>query len=1138
MAGTEMNRAAGLAVACLTGGLMTAVVASGLLAHPEGAAEALSSSIQSSLSPVTTRDVVINEVAWMGTAASPYDEWIELYNTGELTIPLDGWQLVDDDSLSIALSGELPPRGYYLIERTDDDAVSDIPADWSGGFGTGGLANAGEVLTLTDGLGNTVDTANADGGKWPAGAASDGSPSYASMERIGPTAADSDNNWCTNDGITRRGEDANGDPINGTPKAQNSCYQPSPAPIADLVVVKSGPTTVKPGTVITYRITVSNAGTITAPHTVLTDALPAAFDFITHTSPFTLTPCGSRLVWRVGDVPPDTTYLITATGRVSDTARNALVNVVTATTGTTETSIANNSAGLSTTVESRATVHLPLLVRDYTPPRYGVIIEAVLYDGQQYLETDEAVLLVNGDDRSVDLAGWELCKWGTSDWRCAHLPTVEIAPQERLWLVRSESSFETSFGFDIDSDQVLPGWQILNSDGDEVVLRDAVGIVRDALVYEYGDRTIDGWDGLAVQPYKATDFAAKGQVLYRYLDEETGLPAQDTDTAADWAQYAGDPWCGRRVRYPGWDLEQFFHPALAADGMVTAGIAPDNAYPLVLDFIRSAEESIELEAYTLEHYQLVSELVQQARKGITVTVLLEGEPVGGMEDQELWACEQLHATGHGMCAFMFNEDDFDIYDRYTLLHAKFIIVDRERLLLGSQNLTHTSLAGDDRGNGTGGSRGVVLVTDAPEIVARALEVFQADCDPASHADVTIWAPDNAFGYGLPSPGFAPDLGDDWVTYTVQFSNPVTAPGTGFELVTAPEAALRGSDGLLGLVERASAGDAIFVEQLYEHRAWGANPTEDPNLRLEAYLAAARRGAKVRILLNGGDFGIDAFPLSKNIEAASYVNEIAQAEGLDLSAHLGDPTQYGIHNKMVLVDLGAEGKYTHVGSINGSESSSKVNREMALQVRSPAIFDYLHAMFDYDWNHQPPQGHLLISEVMYDPDGNDPGHEWIEIYNPTIQDVDLSGWQLGDVGPGGEYGSGLYRFPNGATLVAEGVIVVAHQANDVAFTPDYEFLIDPNRDDPSVPNMTPAGSWDGFGLALGNTGDEVLLLHGEGAVVDVVTYGDGGHPGVIPHPGVSNQGRSLERRPPREDTDDCSEDFFERYPPTPGALPSP
>jgi hypothetical protein len=361
-------------------------------------------------------------------------------------------------------------------------------------------------------------------------------------------------------------------------------------------------------------------------------------------------------------------------------------------------------------------------------------------------------------------------------------------------------------------------------------------------------------------------------------------------------------------------------------------------------------------------------------------------------------------------------------------------------------------------------------------------------------------------------------------------------GDWFELVTAPESALRSSDALLGLMARAGAGDGVYVEQLYEHPDWG-DPVSAPNLRLQAYVEAARRGARVRILLNGGTLDLRSFSLTSNVEAAAYVNEIAQAEGLDLSAHLGDPTQYGIHNKMVLVDLGAEGKYVHVGSINGSETSNKVNREMALQVRSAALFDCLYEMFDYDWNYPPPLDRPLISEVMYRP--NDPltgNREWIEIYNPTAEDITLSGWYLGDVGPKGEYGSGLYRFPTGVALPAGGVIVVAQQAADVDFAPDYEFLIDPKRNDPSVPDMVSAGKWDGFGFALGNAGDEVLLLDASGAAIDVVVYGAGSFPGVIPHPGVASQGSSLERYPPEWDSDDCSQDLFECYPPTPGALP--
>ena len=69
--------------------------------------------------------------------------------------------------------------------------------------------------------------------------------------------------------------------------------------------------------------------------------------------------------------------------------------------------------------------------------------------------------------------------------------------------------------------------------------------------------------------------------------------------------------------------------------------------------------------------------------------------------------------------------------------------------------------GDDKANGTGGSRGVVIVTDAPSVVACAVEIFEADCDPAAHADISIWSNDNVHRFGLPPSGFVPQGGDDW-----------------------------------------------------------------------------------------------------------------------------------------------------------------------------------------------------------------------------------------------------------------------------------------------------------------------------------------------------------------------------------------
>jgi competence protein ComEC len=83
-----------------------------------------------SVPPSENVGVVINEIAWGGTAADYEDEWIELYNTSDSPVDLTHWVLrAQDNNPFIALHGTIPDNGYFLLERGDDDTVSDITAD-------------------------------------------------------------------------------------------------------------------------------------------------------------------------------------------------------------------------------------------------------------------------------------------------------------------------------------------------------------------------------------------------------------------------------------------------------------------------------------------------------------------------------------------------------------------------------------------------------------------------------------------------------------------------------------------------------------------------------------------------------------------------------------------------------------------------------------------------------------------------------------------------------------------------------------------------------------------------------------------------------------------------------------------------
>ncbi|MBC8506452.1 MAG: lamin tail domain-containing protein [Chloroflexi bacterium] len=162
--------------------------------------------------------VVINEIAWSGTDASTGDEWIELYNYGSQPVDLSNWSLgAADGTPVITLNGVISSGNFFLLERTNENTISNISADQ---IYTGPLGNSGESLLLRDAGGNLIDSVNIDGDDWPGGTSSSGTPQYATLERTSIGASDS--NWGTNNGITRNGEDANGNPINGTPKSANS----------------------------------------------------------------------------------------------------------------------------------------------------------------------------------------------------------------------------------------------------------------------------------------------------------------------------------------------------------------------------------------------------------------------------------------------------------------------------------------------------------------------------------------------------------------------------------------------------------------------------------------------------------------------------------------------------------------------------------------------------------------------------------------------------------------------------------------------------------------------------------------------------------------------------------------------------
>lgn len=173
--------------------------------------------------------LVINEVLWAGTRFSKNHQYIELRNRCAATLRLDGLrlQLVEKplDPLTVRttlqLQGTMSPQGYFLLVN-NALAVSDVQPDMVADFQ---LLEAGMAVLLVEALGNRISTANAGNpteAAWFAGQALREGDSFSMERNEGENAPDEPSGWHTNDGITRFGLDALGDPINGTPRHPNS----------------------------------------------------------------------------------------------------------------------------------------------------------------------------------------------------------------------------------------------------------------------------------------------------------------------------------------------------------------------------------------------------------------------------------------------------------------------------------------------------------------------------------------------------------------------------------------------------------------------------------------------------------------------------------------------------------------------------------------------------------------------------------------------------------------------------------------------------------------------------------------------------------------------------------------------------
>ena len=117
-----------------------------------------------------TAQVIINEIAWMGTPVEGVDakqwwryEWLELYNSSQEPVSTNGWILQVSD-FQIPLGGIIQAQEYFLVAASDK--IPNLDLNYANL--TGKFANAGQKVVLKDATGTVIDEVDAEGG-WQAG---------------------------------------------------------------------------------------------------------------------------------------------------------------------------------------------------------------------------------------------------------------------------------------------------------------------------------------------------------------------------------------------------------------------------------------------------------------------------------------------------------------------------------------------------------------------------------------------------------------------------------------------------------------------------------------------------------------------------------------------------------------------------------------------------------------------------------------------------------------------------------------------------------------------------------------------------------------------------------------------------------
>jgi len=548
------------------------------------------------------------------------------------------------------------------------------------------------------------------------------------------------------------------------------------------------------------------------------------------------------------------------------------------------------------------------------PP--SILIFELYYDAHPNINA-EYVRLLNPMNKSIDVSGWYLTDkpWKEPDDQPKILfPEQTLMPPLTSWFITKNATaflWETAmlpdFEYGVDSQssvvQLLTFRTVsFSNTGGLVGLYSASQRLVDLIIYGETDEYVSGWEGPSIPS------SGQGVILKRNSVNGTLV---DTNSASDWTHH--------RIYHIG--QSDFPLQTISFTGEITTFVSPDNSYETITNELRNAQYSIDMNMYEFTNPYLYQELLDALKRNVTVRIFMEGSPIGGIDDREVFILGSLASHG-SQIRFIVSDDENHVSARYQFNHAKYLLIDNETVIVESCNWAKTGVPK----NPSYGNREWGIVVRNKEVTTRFWQVFQEDWNPLHTDSYPIEAmnmnffPDFTLDYDIPTGSYLPRFTAKTITGSCAIT-PLFSPDTSEQV-------------LLDAIDAATS--IIYVQQLYIYKDWG----ETPSPLVEHLVNKSLEGVQVLVIL---DYHVD---YEETIMMLDETKEFLETYGVKVKFISSEWSPFStIHNKGMIID----NTTVLISSINWNEQSVRKNREAGVLVNNQEVATYYATVFLSDWN---------------------------------------------------------------------------------------------------------------------------------------------------------------------------------------------